>query len=64
MPLSMESRLFKQSSNEKIYKEFTQIYQEALKNSGYDCQITYQKSINNNEETKQRKRKTFWFNPS
>ena len=41
--------------DENIFKEFTQIYQEALKN---------QKSINNkNPETKQRKRKINWFNP-
>ena len=32
IPLSIESRLSKHSSNEKIFKESTQIYQEALKN--------------------------------
>ena len=59
IPLSTESRLSKHSSNEKIFKESAQIYQEALKKSGY------QKSINNkNEGTKQRKRKIIWFNPS
>ena len=64
IPLSFESRLSKHSSNEKIFKESTQIYQEALKKFGYDQQLTYQKSINNkNEETNQRKRKIIWFNP-
>ena len=58
IPLSIESRLSKHSSNEKIFKESTQIYQEALKKSGYNHQLTYQKSINNrNKDTKQRKRK-------
>ena len=38
IPLSIESRLSKHSSNEKIFKESTQIYQEALKKSGYDHQ--------------------------
>ena len=34
-----------------------------LKKSGYDQQLTHQKSINNkNEETKQYKRKIIWFN--
>ena len=31
IPLSIESRLSKHSSNEKLFKESTQIYQEALK---------------------------------
>ena len=31
IPLSIEYRLSKQSSNEKIFKESTQIYQEALR---------------------------------
>ena len=62
--LSTESRLSKHSSNEKIFKESTQIYQEALKKSGYNHQLIYQKSINNkNKDTKPRKRKIIWFNP-
>ena len=64
IPQSIESRLSKHSSNEKIFKESTQIYQEALKKSGYNHQLTYQKSINNkNKDTKRRKRKIIWFNP-
>ena len=64
IPLSIESCLSKHSSNKKIFKESIQIYQEALKKSRYDHQLTYQKSINNrNKETKQRKRKIIWFNP-
>ena len=64
IPLSIESRFSKHSSNEKIFKESAQIYQKALKKSGYDHQLIYQKSINNkNEGTKQRKRKIIWFNP-
>ena len=63
IPLYIESRLSRHSSNQKIFKESTQIYQEALKKSGYNHQLTYQKSINNkNEEIKQRKRKIIWFN--
>ena len=64
MPLPIKSHHSKHSSNKKIFKESTQIYQEALKKSGYDNQLTYQKSINNkNEEIKQLKRKIIWFNP-
>ena len=64
IPLPIESRLSKHSSNEKIFKESTQIYQEALRKSRCDHQLTCQKSIHNkNEETKQRKGKIIWFNP-
>ena len=57
-------RGYKHSSNEEIFKESAQIYQEALKKSGYNHQLTYQKSINNkNKDTKRRKRKIIWFNP-
>ena len=64
IPLSIKSCLSKHSSKGKIFKESAQIYQEALKKSGYDHQLIYQKSINNkNEGTKQRKRKIIWFNP-
>ena len=64
IPLPIESRLSKHSSNEKIFKESTQIYQEALKKSGYNHQLIHQKSINNkNKDTKRRKRKIIWFNP-
>ena len=62
--LSIKSRLSKNSSNEKIFEESTQIYQEALKKSRYNHQLTYQKSINNkNKNTKRCKRKLIWFNP-
>ena len=63
-PLSIKSRLSKNSSNEKIFKESAQVYQEALKKSGYNHKLTYQKSINNkNKDTKQRRRKIIWFHP-
>ena len=63
IPLSIDSRLSKHSSNGKIFKESAQIYQEALKKPGYNHQLTYQKSINKkNKDTKQRKRKITWFN--
>ena len=43
--------------------ESTQIYQGSLNKSGYDHHLTYQKSINNKNQIKQRKRKLIWFNP-
>ena len=39
------------------------MYQKALKKTGYNNQLTYQKPINNkNEEAKRHKRKIIWFN--
>ena len=43
IPLSIESRLSKHSSNKKTFNKSIQIYQEALKKSEYDYQLTYQK---------------------
>ena len=47
-----DTNLSKHSSNKKVFKESTEIYQEALKKSEYDHQLTYQKSINNKNEEK------------
>ena len=64
IPLSIESRLSKHSPNEKIFKESAQIYQEALKKSGYDHQLKYQKSINKKKRRNQTtQKKKIWFNP-
>ena len=64
IPLSIESCLSEHLSNEKIFKESAQIYQEALKKSGYNHQLLYQKSINNkNKDTTRRKRKIICFSP-
>ena len=64
IPLSIESCLSKHSSNEKIFKESTKTYQEALKKSEYDNQLKYKKSIHNKTEVnKQCEGKIIWFNP-
>ena len=61
--VSIEPCLSKQYSNEKVFKEYTQIYQEDLKN--YDHQLTNQKSVNyKSKETKQHNRKITWCNPA
>ena len=41
IPLSIKSHLSKHSSNKKIFKEATKIYQKALKKLGYDHQLIY-----------------------
>ena len=60
---SIESRLSSLSSNEKIFNESTPIYQEALKKSGYDDKLKYQKNTSTTNSKQQRKRNIIWFNP-
>ena len=43
LPLSVERRLSKLSSNEKIFNDSIPIYQEALIKAGYNHRLTYQK---------------------
>ena len=45
VPFSMESWLSSLSSSETIFNESTLIYQEALKRSGNDNKLKYQKNI-------------------
>ena len=65
LPISIESRLSKLSSSEKIFKESTYPYQNALNKSGFKYQLTYQHNQNtpNTQQKRQRKRKIIWFNP-
>ena len=51
IPLSIESRLFTLSFNEKIFQEAVPPYQEALQNSGYRHTLTYKHSKNDNNST-------------
>ena len=61
-PISPFLYSFLYSSNEKIFKEATPVYEEALKKSGYDKKLSYtpQKQSKSN---KNRKRNIIWFNP-
>ena len=63
LPISIETRLSKLSSNEKVYNESVSIYQEALDKSGYNHKLTFQKTSANNTQRRQRKRNIIWFNP-
>ena len=44
LPISIETRLPKLSSNEKVFNESVPIYQEALDKYGYKHQLTFQKT--------------------
>ena len=58
LPISIEKRLSKLSSNEKVFNESVSIYQEALDKSGYKDQLTFQKTSTNDTQRRQRKRNT------
>ena len=51
IPLSIESRLSTLSFNEKIFQEEAPPYQKALHNSGYRHTLTYERPINDNNNT-------------
>ena len=63
LPLSVERRLSKLSSNEKIFNDSIPIYQEALIKAGYNHKLTYQKHDQKKGNSQQRKRQIIWFNP-
>lgn len=65
LPISIESRLSKLSSNETIFKESLQPYQNALNKSGFKHKLSYQniQNIPNSHQKRKRKRNIIWFNP-
>ena len=71
IPKAVNLRIGKLSANEKIFKESSKRYIEALKNSGFKEDFRYLKQNitteftkeNNNYVQKNRKRKIIWFNP-
>ena len=63
LPVSIETRLSKLSSNEKVVNESVSIYQEALDKSGYNHKLTFQKTSTNNTQRIQQKRNIIWLNP-
>ena len=63
LPLSIERRLSKLPSNEKIFNDSILIYQEALIKPGYNHKLTFQKHEQKRNNSQQRKRPIISFNP-
>ena len=67
IPANINKRLSILSSNEEVFKSCTKIHQEALKTSGYDYKLKFEKqdldTLNNNKKRKRRQRRIYWFNP-
>ena len=62
LPLSVERRLSKLCSNEKIFNDSIPIYQEALIKAGYNHKLTYQKYNQKKDNSQQHKRQIIWLN--
>ena len=65
IPLAVNKRLCKISSNERVFKEAAPDYQEALNKSGYTHTLVYSEIEEPPKSTNKqnRKRKETWFNP-
>ena len=66
LPISVESRLSKLSSDENVFVQAASIYHKALKRAGYNHKLNYNNNNNNNNNPrtgKQWKRNIIWFNP-
>ena len=64
IPTSIEKRISTLSSNKTIFNESKEIYQKALKKSGYPQTLKYHptnENVSNNKRN--RKRNVTWFNP-
>ena len=68
IPINVDKRLNMLSCNEEVFNEAKPMYQIALRNSGYDYELKYEKvdihAMNNNSvrQKRSKKRQTFWFN--
>ena len=64
IPEAINKRLTALSSDEQTFSSISQIYQEALKKSGYDYKLTFKPTDQNKKQnSRNRKRDIVWFNP-
>ena len=63
IPKSINKRLSKISSTEKEFNEAKEVYQQALKESGYEYELKYEKPDNQPKKKKRSKRDILWYNP-
>lgn len=63
LPIAIEKRISDLSSNEDIFKQSKQYYQDALTKSGHKYQLKYNPSPQSTKNKRNRRRKIIWFNP-
>ena len=61
LPISIETRLFKVSSREKVFNKSVFIHQETLNKSGYNYKLKFHKTSNDNTQLGQQVKEIFWF---
>ena len=63
IPLGVNKRLSKISSNKEVFDKACKPYQEALRKSGYQHTLVYEPPMVESSRKRCRKRKVTWFNP-
>ena len=64
IPVAVNRRISALSSSEEIFKTVAPLYQEALRNAGYNYEMKYEANINlPNKNKRSRKKRILWFNP-
>ena len=63
VPRGINERLSAISSDMESFNKAALPYQEALKKSGYEWKLQYEKPAINDNKRRQRKRKIIWYNP-
>ena len=63
IPMGVNRRLNKISSNKEVFDAAKGPYQDALRKSGYEHVLTYTPTQENTKRKKNRKRSVIWFNP-
>ena len=62
IPVAVNNRLQKISSNQSVFKETTQHYQKAIRASGYDHELTYSHKHEKSKNKKRRRKNILYFN--
>ena len=63
IPLGVNNRLSRISSNDTVFNMAAPLYQAALDKSGYSHKLEFDSNINTKKRKKNRKRNVTWFNP-
>ena len=63
IPKGVGKRLLYISSSEEIFKKAVPEYQDALRKSGYEEVLKYEKSHDDVNNAKKRRRSIIWYNP-
>ena len=67
IPLAVNKRLSEISANEEIFDNAAPVYQKALKDSGHNFTLKFNKEdsikVNGDKQKRRKKRNIIWFNP-